>query len=1047
MLELIFQGFVEWIYGLILEAWEYFSNVLLDLMSLDFAYLRSHMPIIDTIMELMLAVGWALFIGNLVFQAVRSMVTGLGFEAEDPKLLFTRSFAFAFLLLASPQICRLCLDLTSTIIEILQMPDAVNITFADEASFGGLAAAWLLVVICGIIVMFQAFKLIMEMAERYLILSMLTITAPLAFAMGGSRNTSDIFTGWCRMFGSMCVLMVLHVVFVKMLLSALSFCPSGLDVLPWMVLVISIVKVAKKADSILSRLGLNPAMTGDGLGHSLPGMLTYAVVRSMASNVARTVGKSGRGGTAASQSGSPNGPRPASPTGGVRAGSSASTSYARNQASASQQTSVHSGASQEGSTQVTQQTSAQQETQSQSASAAYAASQTQQTHVQRQTSRNTSVPSGQRRAPSHVQAQAQPASAVANTSPAQAAQQTEPQAGMAAMGAAVPNTPPFRLAGVSPVPTYASQPSAGTQSTAAIHSSSRTQVSGQTEQRSMQANPQQTTQSVAQKNVLPIQQPSSERPASTPQESRSPGRMEAVPMPAVNASQPAASETQGPISDTAGTPRASIGGRYTQSSGKGTQTAQAETHHLSTAAGGLTQPQPPAAGSQTAAMRSTNRPGDIPAPAGMPTASSQNTMVQSTVFHGEKQAAAPSGSGTQEASTPRSSQRQTLAADVSGKASPVTQPQSSARQTFLQTPVPSTSGSGTQEAATPRSSQRQTLASDVPGKASPVTQPQSSARQTFVQAPVQTSPGVSAMQHDSIKLTDAGQRAEPRSTQRSVQPGGSSVSASSIQTNVHMEQRSTQRPSIQVPASAAAAGQAGTAVQESHAPQRTAPNATAVRSAPVQQEPRSTQRVPAAAETGTPGAAQNAPARDAPRSTQRPQAPAPVGTPASDSASSARETQRPVQTSSTPSAAGTPVQSGMTQKQNSTSVRQSRNPPATGQAVRIQQETRDTSRPAPASKAAERLSPARQELRTSPSVPASKREAAVRPGMAGMTVAASQALAASAARQEPAQAAKKPFVALTGKQPESIPSHLDLKQDPQKSTKRPDQEEARHGTE
>ena len=115
MLELIFQGFVEWIYGLILEAWEYFSNVLLDIMSLDFAYLRSHMPIIDTIMQIMLAVGWALFIGNLVFQAVKSMVTGLGFEAEDPRLLFTRSFAFAFLLLASPQICRLCLDMTSTI--------------------------------------------------------------------------------------------------------------------------------------------------------------------------------------------------------------------------------------------------------------------------------------------------------------------------------------------------------------------------------------------------------------------------------------------------------------------------------------------------------------------------------------------------------------------------------------------------------------------------------------------------------------------------------------------------------------------------------------------------------------------------------------------------------------------------------------------------------------------------------------------------------------------------------------------------------------------
>ena len=81
--------------------------------------------------------------------------------------------------------------------------------------------------------------------------------------MGGSRNTSDIFNGWCRMFGSMCLLMATNVMFVKMLLSVLSYYPSGLDVLPWMVLVITIVKVAKKADSILARIGLNPAMTGD----------------------------------------------------------------------------------------------------------------------------------------------------------------------------------------------------------------------------------------------------------------------------------------------------------------------------------------------------------------------------------------------------------------------------------------------------------------------------------------------------------------------------------------------------------------------------------------------------------------------------------------------------------------------------------------------------------------------------------------------------------------------------------------------------------------
>jgi hypothetical protein len=97
LLELIFQGFIEWTYGLILECWEYFSSMLLNVMSMDFAYLKERMPVIQPVMQTMLALGWALLIGNLVFQAVRSMMTDLGFEAEDPKLLFGRTFVFSFL--------------------------------------------------------------------------------------------------------------------------------------------------------------------------------------------------------------------------------------------------------------------------------------------------------------------------------------------------------------------------------------------------------------------------------------------------------------------------------------------------------------------------------------------------------------------------------------------------------------------------------------------------------------------------------------------------------------------------------------------------------------------------------------------------------------------------------------------------------------------------------------------------------------------------------------------------------------------------------------
>ena len=63
-----------------------------------------------------------------------------------------------------------------------------------------------------------------------------------------------------------------------------------------------------------------------------------------------------------------------------------------------------------------------------------------------------------------------------------------------------------------------------------------------------------------------------------------------------------------------------------------------------------------------------------------------------------------------------------------------------------------------------------------------------------------------------------------------------------------------------------------------------------------------------------------------------------------------------------------------------------------------------------------------------------------RPGTAGIapTAVGINTEAASAAQKPAAEkAVKKPFVPLTGRTPESIPSHLDLHETSQKTTKRP----------
>ena len=46
--------------------------------------------------------------------------------------------------------------------------------------------------------------------ERYVLLGVMVYTAPIAFAMGASQSTSNIFKSWCRMFGGQVFLLLMN---------------------------------------------------------------------------------------------------------------------------------------------------------------------------------------------------------------------------------------------------------------------------------------------------------------------------------------------------------------------------------------------------------------------------------------------------------------------------------------------------------------------------------------------------------------------------------------------------------------------------------------------------------------------------------------------------------------------------------------------------------------------------------------------------------------------------------------------------------------------
>ena len=291
---------MQWIYGLFLDLMSYCANALLGIMSTDLTLFESSVPVVAALYAVFVAVGWGLLIGNCVFQSMKAMFAGFGFETESPAILLMRTGLFGFLLIFSKSICEIGLSIGKNIIDLLGIPSNITLTMPNDGMFTGLGASWLLVIVIGFILGFQLIKLFFEIAERYVVVAVLTLLCPVGLAMGGSKSTKDICVGFMRTYISMIVMMVMNVLFLKLILSALAAMPSGAMVLPWCLLVVGIAKTARKADQLISKIGLNPAVTGDPLGAGRGLMVAAMAARTVMSVSGKGSRANGGGKTAGS---------------------------------------------------------------------------------------------------------------------------------------------------------------------------------------------------------------------------------------------------------------------------------------------------------------------------------------------------------------------------------------------------------------------------------------------------------------------------------------------------------------------------------------------------------------------------------------------------------------------------------------------------------------------------------------------------------------------------------------------------------------------------
>ena len=169
----------------------------------------------EFIFSLIRAIGLILLIW--IWNLVKNFGLGLGTEAEDPVKLSIRSVLFILLAYYANEIVDLVLGIGGTPYDWIMNSALPSLDFASFNSVMltiiGVCASGAVTIIVLILVLILAWnylKLLFEAAERYVLLGILVYTAPVAFAMGSSQATSNIFRSWCRMFGGQIFLLLMN---------------------------------------------------------------------------------------------------------------------------------------------------------------------------------------------------------------------------------------------------------------------------------------------------------------------------------------------------------------------------------------------------------------------------------------------------------------------------------------------------------------------------------------------------------------------------------------------------------------------------------------------------------------------------------------------------------------------------------------------------------------------------------------------------------------------------------------------------------------------
>ena len=213
----ILDGIVAWIAEQVMHGLDLINTSVLGALGCDMSVFLRYFPAAETMYDILVALAIGLILLIWVWNLFKNYWLVMGTEAEDPIRLTIRAIVFIVLALFADQIVDTALQIGGTPYNWIMTSALPSLDFASFNSvmltiIGVCAsgAVTLIVLILVIILAWNYIKLLFEAAERYVLLGVLVYTAPVAFAMGASQSTLNIFKSWCRMFAGQLFLLLMN---------------------------------------------------------------------------------------------------------------------------------------------------------------------------------------------------------------------------------------------------------------------------------------------------------------------------------------------------------------------------------------------------------------------------------------------------------------------------------------------------------------------------------------------------------------------------------------------------------------------------------------------------------------------------------------------------------------------------------------------------------------------------------------------------------------------------------------------------------------------